>query len=518
VSTDDHNRISPQPDSIAPALAIRSTQLASGSASTRRDHPHVVVHAHDENGFKHIADALEGSRFTTQWMADAAVITRLPRDGGDVIVIAVTSEPAAQSPILKSIDEWKRRGFIVVCCGRGIDAWTLGAKSRLLIVGAAHVLDTSEPGFAAELHGRLSEIANAAADRQRDDQQIAEQMRTLGMVGKSPAITALFRWIVRVSPVSSLPVLLMGETGTGKELAARAIHALDPRRRRKPFVPVNCGAMSPTLAESELFGHRRGAFTGADHDRRGLIRAADGGVLFLDEIGDLELSLQAKLLRVLQERRVLSLGEDHEVPIDVRVIAATNRDLEEMVRAHQFRADLFHRLSALSIRLPTLRERPEDIAPLVERFVSGGLMSGRVGKVVASAEFVEALRSVRLPGNVRQLENVVHSAMVCPGRGELLRLRDLSPDIWRELAERDAHAVVEHGVAPGVDTPSHNINPAAMLAAASGKLERALDLCEEEMIAAALTASNGNQSRAARMLGISPRTFFNKMRKHRLTA
>jgi transcriptional regulator with GAF, ATPase, and Fis domain len=517
MSTDDTNLLAQQAASIAPN-AMRSTQLSNGSAYARGLDLHVVVDAPDEEHFKHIDDALIGSPFTTKGVGDHGALTQLRRGASDVAVVAVTTEPASQAPVLKAIDAWKRRGFTVLCYGAGASTWTLGAKSRLLIVGASHVLDTTQPGFAGELRERLDQIAKAAADRQRDDQRIAEQMLALGIVGTSPAFTTVFRWIVRVSPVSSLPVLLIGETGTGKELAARAIHALDPRRRRLPFIPVNCGAMNATLAESELFGHRRGAFTGADHDRRGLIRAANGGVLFLDEVGDLEMGLQAKLLRVLQERQVLALGEDHEVPVDVRIIAATNRDIEQMVRTNQFRADLFHRLSALSTRLPALRERPEDIAPLVDHCVSRDAIAGRLGRVAASAEFVEALRSVRLPGNVRQLENIVHSAMVSPGRGELLRLRDLPLEIWRELADREPAGVAEHDSSATTEEPSRTIDAAAVLEAASWKLERALELCEVEMVAAALGASNGNRSRAARMLGISPRTFFNKMRKHRLTA
>ena len=179
------------------------------------------------------------------------------------------------------------------------------------------------------------------------------------MVGDSATMDGVFRWILRVSPLSELPVLLSGETGTGKELVARSIHRLDPRRADGPFVAVNCGAIVSGLAESELFGHRRGAFTGALHDRLGLVRAARGGVLFLDEIGDLDPGLQSKLLRVLQEHRVLAVGEDHEVAVNVRIIAATNRSLDEMVHARTFRADLFHRLNVLSIRIPALRERSE---------------------------------------------------------------------------------------------------------------------------------------------------------------
>jgi DNA-binding NtrC family response regulator len=489
--------------------------LAAGSSGARD----VVVHTLDEEYFKRIDDALAASGFAVRRVRDpdaAAQIRR--RSRAAIALVAVTAEPVTNAPVLRSIHALKQTGYTVFCYGEQASTWTLGAQSRLLIAGASHVLDSAHQAFAADLRQRLNDFATAEADREQDDRRIAQQMRALGIIGHSAAIMNVVRWIVRVSPVSSLPVLLAGETGTGKELAARAIHALDPRRRQQPFIPVNCGAMNAALAESELFGHRRGAFTGADRDRRGLIRAAHGGVLFLDEIGDLELGLQATLLRVLQERQVLALGEDHEVPVDVRIIAATNRDIEEMVRTSRFRADLFHRLSALSMRMPSLRDRADDIQPLVDHFIARHVETGRAGPIAAGAEFVAALRSVALPGNVRQLENVVHCALVCSGRGNELRLRDLPPEIWQELAHAESGQSPALSGAAAVEAQPGKVDAVGVLEAASWKLGRALDLCEEQIVAAALGASRGNRSRAARLLGISPRTIFNKMRRHRLIA
>ncbi len=479
----------------------------------------IHVHAADEADFTTIEEALAGSEFAARWFTDqVAAPTRARRSRSSIVLVAVPAEPITNAPVLRSIDALKQRGHTVVCFGDGAGAWTLGAQSRLLIAGALHVFDSAHEGFAAELLERLREFARTEDEREQDDRRITKQMRALGIIGTSVAILNVFRWIVRVSPVSSLPVLLVGETGTGKELAARAIHALDPRRRQQPFIPVNCGAMSASIAESELFGHRRGAFTGADRDRRGLIRAAHGGVLFLDEVGDLELGLQAKLLRVLQERCVLALGEDHEVPVDVRVIAATNRDIDGMVKSNQFRADLFHRLSTISMRMPPLRDRTDDVAALVESIIAVEVGAGRAEPTEASPEFIMALRSVGLPGNVRQLENIVHRAMVCPGRGPVLRLRDMPPEIWRELAHAEPLRASDPVNAPAGPARAGKVNAIAVLEAVSWKLGRAVALCEEEIVAAALGASSGNKARAARMLGISPRTFFNKMRKHRLTA
>lgn len=516
MSSDRPNPIERIPAPIA-RRSVRSLQRDGGDLSAAGVHG-LVVHALDEHHFKTITDALAGSDFSARWIHDAHLHAPIRRQSrGELALVAITAEPVTNASVLKTIDSLKQDGYTVLCYGQRASTWTLGAQCRLLIAGASHVLDSTHSRFVADLRERLTEFARVEADREADDRRIAQQMRELGIVGTSAAILNVFRWIVRVSPVSSLPVLLVGETGTGKELAARAIHALDPRRRHQPFIPVNCGAMNASLAESELFGHRRGAFTGADHDRRGLIRAAHGGVLFLDEVGDLEPGLQAKLLRVLQERRVLAIGEDHEVPVDVRIVAATNRNIEEMVRAHQFRADLFHRLGGLSMRLPPLRDRSEDIAPLVEHFIAKHISSGRVESSAASTEFIDALHHVKLPGNVRQLENVVDRAMVCPDRGNLLRLRDLPPDMWNELAHEES-ALSGPSDTEAVESQSAKVNAVAVLEAASWKLGRALDLCEEEIVAAALGASSGNRARAARMLGISPRTFFNKMRKHRRSA
>jgi DNA-binding NtrC family response regulator len=289
---------------------------------------------------------------------------------------------------------------------------------------------------------------------------------------------------------------------------------------------VNCAAISAGLAESELFGHRRGAFTGAQQDRKGLVRAAAGGVLFLDEIGDLDPALQGKLLRVLQERRVLALGHDEETPVDVRVIAATHRDLADLVRRQLFRADLLHRLNVLSVRMPALRERPEDVEPLVRHFMA--LAAGvPESAAAASRDFVLALRRLELPGNVRQLENVVRRAMVSWRRGDPLRLSDLQPELWLELAQLAGPPQVpdaeppdegerESESAPSGGEATALLDAVGVLEACSWKLGRALDLCEQKIVDAALGISSGNRSRAARLLGISPRSIFNKLRKYQI--
>ena len=469
-----------------------------------------------------------------RWIADGGALAGLERAATDcsIALVAVDGMAGPASLVLDAIALLKQQGYTVLCYAEGAAQWPLGRQCRLLLAGAENLTDSSRATFGDELREHLTRLIAGERERRNEERRLKEQMRGLGMVGDSATMDGVFRWILRVSPLSELPVLLSGETGTGKELVARSIHRLDPRRADGPFVAVNCGAIVSGLAESELFGHRRGAFTGALHDRLGLVRAARGGVLFLDEIGDLDPSLQSKLLRVLQEHRVLAVGEDHEVAVNVRIIAATNRSLDEMVHDRTFRADLFHRLNVLSIRIPALRERSEDIEPLVRHFVSQYAVEDTAAGIPVSREFVQALHKVDLPGNVRQLENVVRRAVVTRQEGEPLRLSDLPPELWLQIANankgtpspaRSADGSPPVLGDPDEGAPAHGQDPRpfdamSILAASSWKLNGALDLCEQQILSAALHASRGNRSRAARMLGISARSIFNKMRKHRLTA
>jgi sigma-54-specific transcriptional regulator len=235
-------------------------------------------------------------------------------------------------------------------------------------------------------------------------------IRATALVFEDPKSKALLHYIRRIAP-SHANVVLTGETGTGKELIARYVHDLS-ERRAGPFVAVNCAAFSESLVESELFGHERGAFTGAVSARAGWFETANGGTLFLDEIGDLPLSIQVKLLRVLQEREVVRLGSRQPIPIDVRLIAATNINLEEAVEAGRFRTDLYYRLNVAALRLLPLRERPGDILPLAHHFLS--VYSGRLGCATAALapETLPQLENYPWPGNIRELENVLHHALL----------------------------------------------------------------------------------------------------------
>jgi DNA-binding NtrC family response regulator len=351
-------------------------------------------------------------------------------------------------------------------------------------------------------------------------------MKQLGSVGESQAIVAVFQTVLRVSRLSDVPVLITGETGTGKELLAHAIHQLDLKRSHGPFTALNCSAISPGLVESELFGHRRGAFTGADRDRKGLIRSAEGGVLFLDEIGELDDPLQAKLLRVLQDNRVLGVGEDREVAVSVRIIAATNRDLDAMVQLRTFRADLFHRLNAVAIRIPPLRERPADFKPLIEHFLKKYQALRPGSALSAEPEFIEALIQLQLPGNARQLENLVRWALINKDDDTGLNLRDLPLEIWQQLSEQKLSleaptAAADQGNAPQNATQASEqagiVSSIVNLLDRNGwNLSRSLQHCERLLLEAALHKAHGNQSQTARLLGITPRSVYNKVHKHHL--
>ena len=298
------------------------------------------------------------------------------------------------------------------------------------------------------------------------------------IVGRSAAMRELFEILPDIA-ASSSTVLIEGESGTGKELFARAIHNLSPRRKQR-FVAVNCGALPDTLLESELFGYKAGAFTDARRDKPGRFALAHRGTIFLDEIGDVSAALQARLLRVLQERCIEPLGSVEPVPVDVRVVAATNKDLGELVRQGKFRDDLYYRIRVIRLKLPPLRERREDIPLLVERFID---RFNRIqGKDVAgvSDEVMACLMEYDFPGNVRELENIIeHAFVLC--RGGLIELRHLPPEL----------------------RPS---------AASGSAMPCNLEAMEKQMILAALERHQGNRRRAARDLGIHPSTLYRKLK------
>jgi two-component system response regulator HydG len=321
-----------------------------------------------------------------------------------------------------------------------------------------------------------------------------------GIVGSSPPMREVARLIEAVA-YSSATVLVTGDSGTGKELVARALHARSPRKAH-PFVALNCGALTETLLESELFGHVKGSFTGAQRDQKGLFDAADGGTIFLDEIGDIPMPTQVRLLRVLQEGEFKRVGSADSVKVDVRVIAATHRDLPKLVKAGKFREDLFYRLNVINIPLPALRERVDDVPLLAYHFLRR--YAERLGKKVRTVapEAMELLSGYRWPGNVRELENAIERAVVLC-RGDVVQAADLPPAVTGRTAPlvRDAPAPAEDG---GWLSMSY----------AAAK-EQALRRFEKGYVEALMKACDSNISAAARKAGMDRSNFKRVLRKYR---
>jgi two-component system response regulator PilR (NtrC family) len=323
------------------------------------------------------------------------------------------------------------------------------------------------------------------------------------IVGVSPALEKLKHTIRTVATTSST-ILIYGESGTGKELVARAVHTCSPRAAES-FVSVNCGAFPETLLESELFGYVKGAFTGANQNRRGLFEVADQGTIFLDEIAEMTMPMQVKLLRVLQERTVRPVGGTTEIPVDVRVIAATNRDLDRQVTEGTFREDLYYRLNVIPIRVPELRERKEDIALLANHFLKK--YAPGAGKSIHGVEpaSLQALNGYDWPGNVRQLENTIERAVALEATSEL-------------RVELPAERPKARAAAAGAETafPASANLPVGAVLPEGVNMESYVEQIERSLLQSALGQTNGVQVRAADVLGISYRSFRHLMKKYEL--
>jgi DNA-binding NtrC family response regulator len=417
---------------------------------------------------------------------------------------------------IQAIRNLKAKGFKVIACEEGTGSWPIKTRCLPLLAGAVQLLDSSSAEFPRDLRQVIERTVRAESQKRSEEREVTVIMHGMGMVGESATMMGVFRSVIRFSALSDLPVLITGETGTGKEGLARAVHRLDPNRSRGPFVPVNCGAISASLAESEFFGYRRGAFTGAERERKGLIRSAEGGVLFLDEIADLEVSLQTRLLRVLQENRVLGVGEDREAEVSVRVVAASNRDLEQMIKQNKFRTDLFHRLNVLSVQVLPLRDRPDDLAPLVQHFLQKHQSLTPIRPLTAGTDFLDALRQTGLPGNVRQMENLVCQALVRKATDLPLSISDLPVEILLQLSGTEEESVERNPTADILNSQTLVNSVLCVLDANDWNLARSLESCERHALEAAMERMRGNQSQTAQLLGITARSVYNKVRKYQL--
>lgn len=366
---------------------------------------------------------------------------------------------------------------------------TIESAVEAMKLGAVdYILRPIDVGAVEAVVKRALELRTVRTENAYLREQARQSMDDNGIVSRSPKMVEINELIESVAATKS-PVLITGETGTGKELAAHTLHRLSPRRD-KLFVPMNCAAIPAELLESELFGHARGAFTGAHQDRVGKFEVADGGTLFLDEIGDMPYPLQAKLLRVLQEGVVEPIGTNKAIHVDVRVVSSTNRNLDEAMAKEQFRSDLYYRINVFSVHLPPLRDRPEDIDLLAQLFVTR--FAREMGKPAPNIqpEALKLLRQYRWPGNIRELRNLMERAAV------LCRSVEIDTAFVRGLLPSVA-ATAEPEVT-------------------SLELEPAVEQVERKLILKALGVTNDNKVAAAKHLGVSERTLWYKLKKYGL--
>ncbi len=396
---------------------------------------------------------------------------KLPNEDGMKLISRAKSLP--QPPICILMTAYGSEELAVEAMKRGADDYV--AKGRLQI-------DELEMRIARALKRQNLEVENVSLRQQLDSKFGLENI-----VGQSPAMAEIFEVVRQVAPTRAT-VLVLGESGTGKELIAKAVHQLSPRAKQ-PFVTVHCAALAPTLLESELFGHERGAFTGAYERRVGRFEQAQGGTLFLDEIGEIDATIQVKLLRFLGERTFERVGSNKTLTADVRLVAATNKNLEELVKAGKFREDLFFRLRVVEIELPPLRERTGDIPLLAQSFLREFARENNKPVNDFTADALAALMDFSWPGNVRELRTAIeHAVVLC--RGERISVRDLPPSV--------------RGGGPAND----------------GKLFQGKDLtvkeAEKQLIVRALKETDGNRTRAAQKIGMSRRTFHRKLHEYHL--
>ncbi len=412
----------------------------------------------------------------------AEAIDRIRDERVDLALVDLMMPDVGGLDVISRVREVDPHCHIILMSGHATIETAVEAVKRGAIDCLAKPLDFARlrQAFAA---------AREEAERRRSllavEGDVARQLEFCGMIGRAPAMQELFALIRRLAP-HVRTALISGETGTGKELVARALHQLGPRKARR-FVPINCSAVVESLFESELFGHVRGAFTGANETKAGLFEAADGGTIFLDEVGELPPAVQAKLLRVIETGEMQRVGSLEPRRVDVRIIAATNRSLTNEITAGRFRNDLFYRLNVVEIALPPLRDRREDIPYLTAAFARE--FSSRFGKPVAgltpSAE--RLLVSASWPGNVRELRNVLERACMLAD-GEFITERELSGSFWTA-------APGALGIA--VPTPPQGI--------------------DRERVLSALNQAEGNKAVAARMLGLSRRAFYRRLEQFGLT-
>jgi len=430
---------------------------------------------------REVADSL-GFRSVTAESAERAYRI-LDAQPIDVVLLDLRLPGAGGLEALNQIKQRRPDAVVVVVTGFG----TVQSAVHAMKNGAYDYV--TKPFSLEELKILLDRVTTHLKLR-TENRMLREKVKSKqgfgSIVGRAPEMEKLYRIIAKAAH-STHPVLILGESGTGKEMVARAIHFSGPFRE-KPFIPVDCGSLVPTLIESELFGYVKGAFTGAMHAKEGLLAIGDGGTVFLDEVGELPTDLQAKLLRAIQEREIRPVGSTKNIPINVRILAATNRDLEHEVGQGSFRRDLYFRLNVLSLRIPSLRERRQDIPLLAGHFLER-LSRGVPQERTLSDEALKAMIAYDWPGNVRELENCLERACAFT-TGPMIHIGDLPPAISK----------IECKIVPDENSSSGRILPMSEL--------------ERVTILNAISQLNGDKLMAARMLGIGKTTLYRKLKEY----
>ena len=447
------------------------------------------------------ANGVEGLERVQQWNPSIVVTDlKMPRMDG--------------MELLNRIGDLPQRVAVVMLTAQG----SIESAVEAMRMGAFDYLP--KPVDPLRLREILVSVSRQMEEVKEDVESVRTPMRMEGgssrlLVGNSPQMRSIHKLIERIAP-SNVSVLVTGESGTGKELVARSLHELSGRRN-KPFVAVNCAAIPETLIESEIFGHEKGAFTGALERRAGCFELAEEGTLLLDEIGEMPAATQAKLLRVLEDRRLRRLGSKSETPVDVRVIAATNKDPEQAVATGELRGDLYYRLNVFAIQMPPLREHLQDVGPISERLIAD--MNERHGCAVSGLEsmLLDKLKGYTWPGNVRELRNTLERAVIMAGRGRL-GIDHLPPHFGEPGF---APAPMRIRLNSGVSAPS--LADAAMAEAERYRREEnsvrvavgtTVDEAERQLILKTLLSTHNNKTRAAEILGISSKTLQNKLKEY----
>ncbi len=445
----------------------------------------IFVFDDDADSLASVVAALRRDGFDVHPFGDPREgLARLAAEGGDVVLTDLRMPGLTGMDVIRRVAEENPGVPVVVLTAFG----TVESAVEAVRAGASDYL--MKPVGIPQLRAAVFKAVKERAMRQEIAhlrEEVDRKYGIEGIVGASRAMEELFRKIRLVAP-TRMNVLVQGESGTGKELVARAVHALSPRRSRR-FIPLNCAALAESLLESELFGHEKGAFTGAVAARQGMVEVADGGTLFLDEIGEMSPSLQAKLLRAIEEKEVIRVGGSQVIKVDVRIIAATNRDLAARVAEKAFREDLFYRLNVFSIVVPPLRERRDDIPKLADHFLKEVSQENKAPQKRLSPEALKNLLAYRWPGNVRELRNAMETASLVAA-SDTIGPGDLPPGI------------------AGETIPPSPAGPIPLPAS------RTLEEIERDAIRAALAETGGNKTQAAKILGIGLRTLHRKVKEY----